>query len=165
MNRPLDIRSAAAAEYERLSMLWKDVDHLHRQGLPYIFREPDEVWPNRSAVEALILGPDSTILVAETNNEIVGFVALLVRQVRRTPIRRERCYVEIDNMAVDPRYRRRGIGRALVRAAEVWAAQRGITVLQLNVYEFNDAAARLYEAEGFETVYRGMARGNASWES
>jgi hypothetical protein len=37
-------------------MLWKDVDHLHRQGLPYIFREPDEVWPNRSAVEALILG-------------------------------------------------------------------------------------------------------------
>ena len=56
MNRPLDIRPAAAAEYERLSVLWKDVDHLHRQGLPYIFREPDEVWPNRSAVEALILG-------------------------------------------------------------------------------------------------------------
>jgi len=72
------------------------------------------------------------------------------------------CNAYIVDMWTHSAYRRRGIGRALVRAAEDWAAQRGITVLQLNVYEFNDAAARLYEAEGFETVYRGMARGNAS---
>lgn len=64
----------------------------------------------------------------------------------------------IENMAVDPLHRRRGIGRGLLRAAEDWTAKRGIAVLQLFVWEFNDAAVRFYESEGFVTELRGMAR-------
>ena len=158
MNRSLNIRPAVAAEYERLSVLWKGVEYLHSQGLPHIFRGPDEVWPSRSAVETLILRPDSTILVAETNNEIVGYVTLEVHQVKQTPRMRERRFVMIENIAVDPLHHRRGIGRALLRAAEDWAAQRGIAVLQLFVWEFNNAAARFFESEGFVTELRGMGR-------
>jgi diamine N-acetyltransferase len=161
MNRSLNIRPAFAAEYERLSVLWKDDDYLHYQALPQIFREPDEVWPSRSAVETLILGPDSTILVAEMYSEIVGLVTLKVHQVKHLPIHRERRFVMIDNMAVDPIHRRLGIGRALLRASDDWAHQRGIAALQLFVWEFNGAAVRFYESEGFETVVRGMARGIA----
>jgi hypothetical protein len=40
---------------------------------------------HRSAVENLIVGPDSTMLVAETNNEIAGFVILQVQRVEQTP--------------------------------------------------------------------------------
>jgi diamine N-acetyltransferase len=159
MNRSLHVRSAVIAEYERLSVLWKDAEYLHRQALPHIFREQDAAWPSsRSAVETLIAGPDSAILVVETNNEIVGFVALVAHQVKQSLRFRERRFVMIENMAVDPHHRRRGIGRTLLRAAEDWAAQRGIAVLQLFVWEFNDEAARFYESEGFETQVRGMAR-------
>jgi ribosomal protein S18 acetylase RimI-like enzyme len=158
MNRSLNIRPALAAEYERLSVLWKGVEYLHSQALPHIFRGPDEVWPSRSAVETLILRPDSTILVAETNNEIVGYVTLEVHRVKQTPRMRERPFVMIENMAVDPLCRRRGIGRALLRAAADWATQRRIADLQLFVWEFNDAAVRFYESEGFVTELRGMAR-------
>lgn len=158
MNRSLNIRSAVVAEYESLSVLWKGVEYLHGQALPHIFREPDEVWPTRSAVESLIVGPDSTILIAETNNEIAGFVTLQVHQVKQTSRMRERRFALIENMAVDPLRRRRGIGRALLRAAEDWAAQRGIAELRLFVWEFNGAAARFYESEGFVTELRGMAR-------
>jgi ribosomal protein S18 acetylase RimI-like enzyme len=158
MNRSINIRSAVVAEYERLSVLWKGVEYLHHQARPHIFRKPDEVWPTRSAVESLIVGPDSTILIAETNNEIAGFVTLQVHQVEQSPRMRKRRFVMIENMAVDPLRRRRGIGRALLRAAEDWAAQRRIAVLQLFVWEFNDAAVRFYESEGFVTELRGMAR-------
>ena len=158
MDRSLNIRSAVVAEYERLSVLWKGVEYLHYQALPHMFREPDEVWPTRSSIESLIAGPDSTIIIAETNNEIAGFVALQVHQVQQTSRMRKRRFVMIENMAVDPIRRRRGIGRALLRAAADWAAQRGIAVLQLFVWEFNDAAARFYESEGFATELRGMAR-------
>jgi len=162
MSRPLNIRPAVAADYEPVSVLWNGVEYLRRRALPHIFREHDEVWPSsRSAVETLILGPDSTILIAETNNEILGFVTLVVHQVKQSPRFRERRFVMIDNMAVDPLHRRRGIGRALLRAAEDWAVQRGIAVLQLFVWDFNDAAARFYESEGFKAEVRGMARGIA----
>lgn len=158
MNRSLNIRPAVVAEYERLSVLWRDVEYLHHQAIPHVFRNPDEVWPTRSAVESLIVGPNSTILIAEANDEIAGFVTLQVHQVQQTPRMRGRRFVMIENMAVDRPHRRRGIGRALLKAAEDWAAQRGIDVLQLFVWQFNDAAARFYESEGFVTELRGMAR-------
>jgi ribosomal protein S18 acetylase RimI-like enzyme len=158
MNRSLNIRSAVVAEYERLSVLWRDVEDLHYQGFPHIFRKPDQGWPTRAAVESLIASPDSTILIAETNNEIVGFLALQVHRVEQTPRMRGRRFVMVENMAVDPLHRRRGIGRALLRAAEDWAAQRGIAALQLFVWEFNGPAARFYESQGFVTELRGMGR-------
>ena len=70
MDRSLNIRSAVVAELERLSVLWRGVEYLYHQALPHIFCKPDEGWPTRSAVERLIVGPDSTILVAETDNDI-----------------------------------------------------------------------------------------------
>jgi diamine N-acetyltransferase len=134
------------------------VEYLHHQALPHMFRKPDEEWPTRAIIEGLIGGPDSTIIVAENNEEIAGFLALKVYRVEQTPRWRGRRFVMIENMAVDPFHRRRGIGRALLRAAEDWTTQRGIADLQLFVWEFNDAAARFYESDGFVTMHRGMAR-------
>jgi ribosomal protein S18 acetylase RimI-like enzyme len=158
MNGSLDIRPAVIGEYERLAVLWKGVEYLHHQGLPHIFRKPDDEWPTRSAVASLIVGPSSTILIAETNTEIAGFVALRVYRVEQTPRMQRRSFVIIENMAVDNLQRGRGVGRALLRAAEDWTAQRGIATLQLFVWQFNDAAVRFYESEGFVTELRGMAR-------
>jgi len=159
LNLSFDIKPAVAADYEHLSVLWRSVECLHYQALPHIFRNPDEEPPTRSAAENLIVGPDSTILIAETNNEIVGFVALKIYRVEQTPRMRGRRFAMVENMAVDPLHRRRGIGRALLRAAEDWATERGIAGLQLFVWEFNDAAARFYESEGFVTELRGWDDG------
>jgi len=158
MSRSLSVRPASVAEYERLFTLWRGVEYLHHQAIPHIIRKPDEGWPTRSVVENLIAGPDSTILIAEMTNEVVGFVTLQIHRVQETPRMRGRRFVMIENMAVDPLRRRSGIGRALLSAAEDWTAERGIAVLQLFVWEFNDAAARFYESLGFVTELRGMAR-------
>lgn len=95
MNACLNIRPAVVAEYERLSVLWKGVEHQHYQALPHIFRKPDE-GPARSVLASLIVGPDSTILVAETDNEIAGFVALKVYRIEQTPRMRGRRFVIIE---------------------------------------------------------------------
>ena len=50
---------------------------------------------------------------------------------------------------VDPRYRRRGVGRALVDKAIAWAAARGADHLRLWVDDTNPDAARFYRALGF----------------
>ena len=57
----------------------------------------------------------------------------------------------ISNMAVDPRWRRRGLGGALLAAAEAAAARWATppAVLALSVYRSNAAAVRLYERAGY----------------
>lgn len=58
----------------------------------------------------------------------------------------------LANVAVDPDYQRRGIGRALVEASMDLARKRGATLLLLQVEPDNRPAVHLYEAQGFQTL-------------
>ncbi len=53
-------------------------------------------------------------------------------------------------MWVDPAYRDRGIGAALIAAAAAWCRQQGIATLHLWVNETNTPAVSLYRRQGFE---------------
>lgn len=64
---------------------------------------------------------------------------------------------ELANLAVDPRSRGRGVGRALLDAAVEEAERRGATALFLEVRESNAAALRLYSGESFERIGRRKA--------
>jgi GNAT superfamily N-acetyltransferase len=57
-----------------------------------------------------------------------------------------RCWVE--DLAVDPGARSRGIGAALLAAARKWAAGRGASHLELDSAEARVDAHRFYEREG-----------------
>ena len=51
---------------------------------------------------------------------------------------------------VDARFRRQGVGRALLEAAVEWAPEHGVAKLELHVFPWNEAAIALYESFGFE---------------
>ncbi len=56
---------------------------------------------------------------------------------------------ELQRIAVDPSYRRRGLATALLDAVEALAARGGATRLLLEVREDNAAALALYASRGF----------------
>ena len=66
--------------------------------------------------------------------------------VRRPP-RSDELYVA--NVAVDPEYQNRGIGRRLLAAAAERAQERGYRRLSLHVAASNASALHLYESAGF----------------
>jgi GNAT superfamily N-acetyltransferase len=94
----------------------------------------------RSAIEA----EDSVVLVAELEGELVGLCTayLELNSVRFG----QRCWVE--DLAVDPARRSRGIGARLLGAARDWAQGRGATHLELDTGESRADAQRFYEREG-----------------
>jgi ribosomal protein S18 acetylase RimI-like enzyme len=83
--------------------------------------------------------PNSDVLVAADAARIAGSV-----MVGHDGHRGWLYYV-----AVDPEYRRRGIGRLLVRAGEEWLARLGVAKVQLMVRESNAQIARFYERIGY----------------
>ena len=56
---------------------------------------------------------------------------------------------QITNIATHPAYRRMGLGRAVLKALEGQARERGCKMLSLEVRASNQAAIALYAAEGF----------------
>lgn len=61
---------------------------------------------------------------------------------------------EILNLAVDPAHTRRGLGKALVRAAVGELRAAGVAQVFLEVRESNRAAQAFYHALGFRGVSR-----------
>jgi ribosomal-protein-alanine N-acetyltransferase len=61
---------------------------------------------------------------------------------------------ELQRIAVDPAYRRRGLAGELLAADERRAAEDGATRLLLEVREDNTTAAAFYESRGFVEVGR-----------
>jgi ribosomal protein S18 acetylase RimI-like enzyme len=62
--------------------------------------------------------------------------------------------VGLFDLAVAPRHRRSGLGRAVSRAMLDWGGQMGAETAWLQVLADNQPARGLYAGLGFETVYR-----------
>jgi ribosomal protein S18 acetylase RimI-like enzyme len=85
------------------------------------------------------------VLVAVLSGEVVGYV-----KVRPpTPLPSNAHVQQIQGLAVAPRARRRGVGAALLAAAEEEARRRGARKLSLRVLATNRGGRRLYDACGF----------------
>ncbi len=87
--------------------------------------------------------PDRPLLIAEVDGAVAGFAALAFRQTltgwRAT----------IDDLAVDPVYRRRGLGQALVEAALRLAQARHCPMLHIDTTQASAEARAFYRACGF----------------
>lgn len=60
-------------------------------------------------------------------------------------------------MAVDPKLRRRGLARLMLRAAEALAAAAGHPALYLHARLGDDPALRLYLSSGYQEAERDQA--------
>jgi ribosomal protein S18 acetylase RimI-like enzyme len=152
------IRPAHAGDYKGICRLCETVDALHRRNLPHVFRKPDGPARELPYIQRLLDSPDVAFLVAEQEGGLAGFVVVMLEHTAKIPLFVPRLYAVIDNLVVDTRYRRRGLGRALMVQAENWASTRGATEVTLNVFEFNQAAQKMYQALGYQTRSRKMAK-------
>ena len=88
---------------------------------------------------------ERALLVAQDAGGIVGTVQLILDQPENQPHR-----ADLSKMLVHPRARRRGLGAALLRAAESLARELGKSLLVLDTA--SDEARRLYARLGWVRV-------------
>ena len=95
---------------------------------------------------------DEALVAVDTGGRVVGMIELWLRRPSSVPgsAMIQRVHVSLG-IAVDAGWRGRGVGTALLQAAEDWARERGATRMALGLDAFNAGALRLYERMGYET--------------
>jgi len=103
-------------------------------------------WDQAVFLEALTYYP-TTYFVAVCDGAVAGFI---VGGLEDTG---ENIYGHLCNIGVSPRYRRRGIGKLLVRRTEHQFAMELATGVQLEVRVSNTGAQRFYQGIGYRPVF------------
>ena len=152
------IREAVSRDYENLNTLIDAVDRLHRDNLPQKFQESEGPVRDRNFILDLIADESVGLFVAEREAQLVGLVHIVIKDTPDIPILVPRRYAVIDNLVVKDGLRRAGIGRALMTKAHDWAITKGAKLVELNVYDFNEAALAFYERLGYKTYSRQMSK-------
>jgi GNAT superfamily N-acetyltransferase len=136
----IELRAARAGEEESLLRVWE-----------WLFAPPGRrppSWGEARATAALreaIDSRDALVLVAVADGDrVVGVCTAYytIHAIRFGP----RAWVE--ELAVDPELRSRGIGSRLLAAAKQWARERGASHLKLDSALARTEAHRFYEREG-----------------
>lgn len=122
------IRVYADRDFDAVTALW------HACGLDHAPNDPARDIPMvRDA-------PHAELFLAEADGKVIGTI-MIGQDGHRAWMYR---------LAVTSERRRQGIGRALVRHAEGWAALRGMAKLQLMIRAENAAVAAFYRKLGYE---------------
>jgi aminoglycoside 6'-N-acetyltransferase I len=122
------------------------------------------LWPDGSRAEhqeearAILAGsPPSTlplvVFVAEAGGAVVAFIEVGLRShADGCDTRRPVGFIE--GWLVEPEHRGKGVGRALMLAAEDWARSQGCRELASDTWLDHEVSQRAHEALGFEVVDR-----------
>ncbi len=105
------------------------------------WRTPSE---ERRYLRTIRRSAHAAVLVAETADGIVGRLS-----ISRDPHPASRHVADLGLMVAQG-FRRRGVGRALMAAAEDWARGVGVRKIELHVFPYNEPAIALYEDLGYE---------------
>jgi GNAT superfamily N-acetyltransferase len=143
------IRPADTTDADAVSSLNADVQAVHAAALPQRFKPPGpETFPPAAAAE-LLANPANLVLLAEVDFAPVGYA--YAEHIRRPESASQYAYemVYLHHISVRPAHRGGGLGRALMEAVRAAAEERGVSLLALDVWSFNEEARAFFARRGF----------------
>lgn len=139
------IRIAHKEDYEQVEAIMKEVQALHIEWRPDIYRCVETVL-DRAYFEEEI--ENEEVFVAELEGSVVGVMEIKYRHISG-PQHVNRTVLFIDTMAVKEGYRGCGIGKAFFELLKEMKREKNLDGIELQVNARNEAAYKMYRKCGF----------------
>ena len=153
----VSVRRAGRGDLEAVVRLGMESVHYHASLEPTMRVPRDEGKKMRRRFETVLAEPgESTIFVAELQRQIAGFYSIYLQSIDDSwtpPLFAPGRYGLIAEVAVDPRFRKRGIGHRLFDAASQWFHERGARSFWLIYLPANPLSSRFWTSLGFAPVW------------
>ena len=150
------IRRATNTDISGLMSLLVQVDMVHHNGRPDIFKGPATKYSEKELEE--IIKNDSTpifVCVDESGN-VLGHAFCVHKQIVGDSVLTDIKTLYIDDICVDENCRGLGIGRSLYNHVISYAREYGFYNVTLNVWSCNPGALKFYESLGLKPQKIGM---------
>ena len=156
MNGKIRIRRAENKDIDRIDVLLKQVNLVHHQGRPDLFKYGTKKYTDEE-LENIIADDTKPILVAVDEKDCVeGYAFCIFIQHKEDNILTDIKTLYIDDLCVDENLRGQHIGRKLYDAVLEFARENGCYNVTLNVWSLNESAMKFYEACGLKPQKVGM---------
>lgn len=145
----MNIRRAIIKDIPGILKLLVQVDMVHHNGRPDIFKGPATKY-NEKELEQLINNASSPIFVCVDENEtVLGHAFCIHKQEKDNSVLTDIKTLYIDDICVDEQHRRMHIGKMLYEHVLNYAKTNGFYNITLNVWNCNPKAIKFYESLGF----------------
>ena len=141
------VRKAVLEDCHRILPLQEQISKLHFEGRPDIFKDKVRTYTPEQ-FGTWLDSPTHVLLIAEANGAIAGYAFSWVIQYRDHPTYRDFDSFYIDDICVLEKFRRNGIGSALVFHCVENAKRLKCKNVDLGVWSFNQNAIAFYESCG-----------------
>lgn len=111
-----------------------------------IYKDVDPM--NYDEFKTELSNSNNIYLVAELENEIVGICFSNIKEISNNKIMKDRKFLHIENICIDKKHQKKGIGKKLYNQIIQLAKEENIKNIELMVWEFNENAIKFYKNLG-----------------
>lgn len=154
----LSVRRAAERDIPKILDLLVQVDMVHHNGRPDIFKGPATKY-NSEELRTIISRASTPVFVCVDENDLpLGHAFCIHRRVVGDSVLTDIRTLYIDDICVDSAARGKHVGKTLYDAVIAYAKEQGFYNVTLNVWSCNSAAVKFYEAMGLVPQKIGMEK-------
>ena len=151
-----EIRRARECDMKDINRLLVQVNMVHHQGRPDLFRAGKKKYTDEQLRE-LIHDDSRPIFVAVDDQErVLGYAFCIFQQHLDDNILTDIRTLYIDDLCVDETIRGQHVGKSLYEAVLAFARESGCYNVTLNVWALNEGAMKFYEKCGLKPQKVGM---------
>ncbi|MCR4851441.1 MAG: GNAT family N-acetyltransferase [Lachnospiraceae bacterium] len=152
----MTVRKALEKDIPRILELLVQVDMVHHNGRPDIFKGPATKY-DADELKDILKDPKTPVFVCVDDNDIPqGHAFCVHKQEIGDHVLTDIRTLYIDDICVDENSRGRHIGKALYDHVIEYARREGFYNVTLNVWSLNPSAMKFYEAMGLKPQKVGM---------
>ena len=150
------VRRAKIEDIPRILELLVQVDMVHHNGRPDIFKGPATKYSEEELLEIINDEKSPVFVCLDEDGVVLGHAFCQHKQVLGDRVLTDLRTLSIDDICVDEASRGKGVGKKLYEHVMDYARDNGFYNVTLNVWDCNPNAYRFYEKMGFKVQKTGM---------
>ncbi len=142
----MTIRKIKTTDIDSLIKMGGKLHDLHFKNCPDIFNDYNPY--NYQYFEDLINDQNNITLIYQEKDKVIGFISTTIKHSAINPILKERKIAYIQDLYIDEKHQRKGIGKQLYLATKEIVQKLDVNSIELMVWDFNKNAIKFYQELG-----------------